>query len=33
MSETLINLMIVLSATACIFGAAWHVYDERNDEH
>jgi len=24
MSETLINLMILFIAVACIFGAAWH---------
>jgi len=24
MSETLINLMILFIALACIFGAAWH---------
>jgi len=27
MSETLIILMIILIAVACVFGAAWHDYE------
>jgi len=27
MSETLIILMIILIAVACVFGAVWHDYE------
>jgi len=32
MSVTMVNLMIAIIAAGFVLGAAWHDYDERNDE-